>query len=415
MSLGSIEFLLLLFLANSVFFLLPGAAARRFFLAACSIGFLSTYIPNPRSWIILLGFLLSGYACGLLLRARPSRILLSSYLILLIGTFAVLKKYAFLELLVSGGTLNLGVEIVGLSYMLFRQIQFLVDSMQGQVEHPTLSSYLYFQLNPFTLLAGPIQRYQEMQGYWQDPVPLPLDWHEVLKAYLRFFIGILKMVVLSDLFDRGYHRFLGQLEPESGVLSMGGLKAAGYFMVMLYCFLFYLYMNFSGYCDVVIAAASLLGLKLPENFNRPFLARNILDYWSRWHITLGHWIRDYLFTPIYKAGVERIPKQAATVALGGYFVAFTLAGIWHGSTRNFVVYGLLHGLGASAAKLWELAIIRRSGRSGLKTYLKSKRVQAVAIFATFHYVCLTLLFFALDLDRAWKILARVLKAIIPGY
>ena len=114
-------------------------------------------------------------------------------------------------------------------------------------------------------------------------------------------------------------------------------------MLMLYLYLFYLYMNFSGYCDIVIAGASLVGLRLPENFNQPFLARNILDYWSRWHITLGHWIRDYLFTPFYKAGAERFPAILSAVAVIGYFVAFTLAGIWHGSTWNFLIYGLLHG------------------------------------------------------------------------
>jgi alginate O-acetyltransferase complex protein AlgI len=415
MSVSSPEFLLLLFLASSVFFLLPGAAVRRFFFAACSIGFLSTYVPNAQSWIVLLGFLLSGYACGLLLRARPSRILFSAYLILLIVGFATLKRYSFLEYFVATDRLKLGIEVVGLSYMLFRQIQFLVDAVQGQVESPTLWSYLCFQVNPFTLLAGPIQRYQDFQGYWQDPGPLPLDRHELLKVYIRLFVGILKVAVVSDLFHRGYEHFLDRLDPESGVSMVGGLKAVGYLLAMLYCFLLYLYTNFSGYCDVVIAGASLLGLRLPENFNWPFLARNILDYWSRWHITLGHWIRDYLFTPIYKAGVERFPKHGSTVAVAGYFVAFTGAGIWHGSTLNFVVYGLLHGLGASAAKLWEIAIIRRSGRAGLKTYLKSRTVRVVATFATFHYVTFTLLFFALDLDRARNLLVRVMKSFFPGY
>ncbi len=365
--------------------------------------------------MILFGFLLSGYGCALLLRVWSSRIIFSFYLILLIAAFAILKKYGFLRLALTGSALDMGVEIVGLSYMLFRQIQFLVDMIQGQVEKPTLSSYLNFQLNPFTLLAGPIQRYQEFQAYWQDPVPMLLGRHEVLKAYVRIFVGILKMVVLSNLFEKGYKSFLGRLEPDGSILIGSGWQNAGYFVAMLYCFLFYLYMNFSGYCDVVIAGASLLGLRLPENFNRPFLARNILDYWSRWHITLGHWIRDYLFSPVYKAGVEGLPRRGLTVAVSAYFVAFTLAGIWHGSTGNFFVYGLLNGIGASAAKLWENAIVRRSGRAGLRAYLNSTPVRLAARFATFHYVCFSLLFFALDLDRAWQILVRLVKPINPGY
>jgi len=103
------------------------------------------------------------------------------------------------------------------------------------------------------------------------------------------------------------------------------------------------------------------------------------------------------------------------VAVFSYFVAFTFAGIWHGSTGNYAVFGLLHGLGVSAAKLWESVIIRRSGRPGLRTYLKSLPVRVVATLATFHYVCFAMLFFSMDLDRAWKILATVVKSTLPGY
>ena len=214
MSLTSLEFLCLLLVVQAVFFQLPGAGARRLFFAACSAGFLWTYVPNARSWSVLLAFLLSGYGCALLLRARPGRALFATYLVLLVASFAVLKKYAFLELAVPGRALELGVEIVGLSYMLFRQIQFVVDSMQGQVEDPTLWGYLNFQLNPLTLLAGPIQRYQDFQAYWRDPAPLPGGRHELLAAYRRIFVGALKVVVLSRAFHQGYDSFLGRVESE---------------------------------------------------------------------------------------------------------------------------------------------------------------------------------------------------------
>jgi alginate O-acetyltransferase complex protein AlgI len=415
MSVTSLEFFLLILLVSAFFFQIPSAGARRFVFAICSLGFLSTYIPNPRSWIVLFGFLLSGYGCAHLLRARPSRIIFTTYLVLLIATFAVLKKYVFLELFVPARTLDLGIEIVGLSYMLFRQIQFLVDSMQAQIECPTVWSYLVFQLNPLTLLAGPIQRYQDFQEYWRDPVPLPAGRHEILKVYLRLFVGVIKVVVLSRVFHDGYESFLGRLGKGDGLAISGGWRAAGTLIVMLYLLMLYIYMNFSGYCDVVIAAASLLGLRLPENFDKPFLARNILDYWSRWHITLGHWIRDYLFAPFYKAGAERFPRHTSAVVVVGYFVAFTVAGIWHGSTWNFLIYGLMHGAGASAAKLWENAIVWYGGRPGLRKYLKSPVIRLAATLAAFHYVCLTLLFFELDADRALRILQKVVGSFTHGY
>jgi D-alanyl-lipoteichoic acid acyltransferase DltB (MBOAT superfamily) len=298
--------------------------------------------------------------------------------------------------------------------MLFRQIHFLVDVMQEQVGRPSLWCYLNYQLNPFTLLAGPIQRYQEFEVYWADPAPLFTERHELLKSYLRIFIGILKIMVIAELFRGGYDRFLLHFDA-SGPRSPGGWNAVVKLVLMLYCFLLYLYLNFSGYCDVVIAGAGLVGLRLPENFNHPFVARNILDYWTRWHITLGRWIRDYLFTPFYKAGVERFPGHVQIVAVLSYFLAFSLAGLWHGSTWNFLVYGLLHGAGASAAKLWENLIVARSGRPGLRNYLRSRMIQTVAVFGTFHYTCFSLLVFALDLPHAQRILAKIAHSFTVGY
>jgi alginate O-acetyltransferase complex protein AlgI len=414
MSVSSLEYLLCLLVASVIFPLLPGRRTRQVALAACSAAFLFSYMPDWQSWAVLLGFLLSGYGCAALVRARPNRGVFATYLVLLLIVFAILKKYVFLEAISPVRKLDLGIQIVGLSYILFRQIHFIVDSMQGQIATPSLWSYLNYQLNSFTLLAGPIQRYQDFQEYWEKPEALELDRHETLKIYFRLFIGVLKIVLIAAIFQSAYVYFLDKLENTSGPASQGWKVLAQLFF-MLYCFLFYLYMNFSGYCDVVIAGASLVGLKLPENFRAPFLARNILDYWSRWHITLGHWIRDYLFTPFYKAGAERFPRQLTTVAVVGYFVAFTLAGIWHGSTWNFFVYGALHGAAASAAKLWETAIVKRGGRALLKRYLQSTAIRRIAILGTFHYACLTLFFFALDLDRGQRILEQVFKSLKGSY
>ena len=407
------EFLLLVFTVAAVFFALPGAPARRLLFASISVGFLSTYLPNTMSWLVLLAFLLSGYGCAMLLRRWPRPIFLTTYLILLVAAFAILKRYDFVRWFVPDGILGLPVAIVGLSYMLFRQIHFVVDAMQGQIDRPSLWAYLNYQLNPFGLLAGPIQRFQDFGEYWAHPSPLHRTRHGVLKTYMRLFVGIIKVVLISGALLVLHNRSLDHLDGEAA--SGGGWRSAAWLALACYSFMFYLYMNFSGYCDFAIAGASLVGLGLPENFQAPFLARNILDYWSRWHITLGHWIRDYLFTPIYKAGVERWPSGATTVALIAYFVAFTLAGIWHGSTWNFLVYGLLHGVGASAAKLWETTIVRYAGRPGLKRYLKSAAIRRVAIVGTFHYACFTLLFFAMDLDRARRILARVASGLLSAY
>ena len=136
-------------------------------------------------------------------------------------------------------------------------------------------------------------------------------------------------------------------ELEVGLVNnrVAGWKYLAEFPVVFYFYPLYLYFNFAGYCDIVIAAARLFGMKLPENFNRPWLARNPIEFWTRWHITLGTWIRDYLFMPMYKPVVERWPKRAQSLAWIFYFLAFVVAGVWHGTTLNFLFLRNLAGHG----------------------------------------------------------------------
>ena len=151
----------------------------------------------------------------------------------------------------------------------------------------------------------------------------------------------------------------------------------------------------------MIASASLVGIRLPENFNHPYLARNPIDFWTRWHMSLTNWIRDYVFTPTYKKGVENNIMSPQRWSYVCFFIALFLAGVWHGSTWNFVIFGFLHGCGVSVAKMWEQHIIRKRGRAGMKSYMKSLPVHAISVIGTFNFVCFTLLFFPTNLaERA---------------
>lgn len=182
-------------------------------------------------------------------------------------------------------------------------------------------------------------------------------------------------------------------------------------LAFFYSYPAYVYINFAGYCSVVIAAASLLGLRLPENFDRPYLARNMIEFWNRWHITLSHWLRDYLFTPGYKALAQRWPTRAASMVPLCYFMVFLVAGVWHGSSANFVVFGMLHGTGVSVAKMWENHLIRRLGRKGLKQYLQSRKIRVVATLINFHFVCSTFLFFPEGLRKCLDRMRHVFEGV----
>ena len=203
----------------------------------------------------------------------------------------------------------------------------------------SLWSYVNYQVNLFTILAGPIQRYQDFDEQWQTLQPVLADPHELLQNCLRLLLGVLKIALIAPVFYKGWD------ELQVAVVNhrVAGWKFIVEFLVVFYFYPIYLYCNFAGYCDIVIAASRFFGMKLPENFNRPWLARNVIDFWTRWHITLGTWIRDYLFMPMYKPVVERWPKRAPSLAWIFFFLAFVVAGAWHGATANFLVYGACRG------------------------------------------------------------------------
>lgn len=423
MSVSSIAFITLVLLLGAIYFCVPGRTARQLIFASTNAGIFlwASYIGDqpPSAWtlLVLSAFLLSGYVVAVWLRRVPSAIGIGLYVALLTGTFVFLKKYTALELVLPSGWLNHPISIVGLSYMLFRQIHFVVDSAQGQIEAPTLWTYLNYQTNFTTLLAGPIQRYQDFAREWDRSAPMDLDARERLLVYQRIFLGVIKVVIFATACTAIYEASYAALLRVLGDGAQGGtsrLYLARQFLAMFYAYPAFVYFNFSGYCDIVIGAAALLGMRLPENFDRPYVSRNMIDFWTRQHMTLSFWIRDYLFTPMYKFIVERRATLAQPAAYGCYFVAFLLAGIWHGSTMNFVVFGLLHGFGVSVTKIWEASIIRRSGRKGLKKYLQVEWIRWAAIVVTLHFVCFAFIFFTPDLHDKVLVLKGVAQGIFLG-
>lgn len=401
MNICSIEFLSILVFASAVFFWLPTVRLRQSSLALMNAGFLGSVLSGARAWALLGLFLASGYLVARALLIHPRRSIAALYVLLLIAVFLILKRYEFLTAILPGSVFAYSVSIVGLSYMLFRQIHVVIDVLQGQIKHLSLWTYANYQLSLFGLLAGPIQRYEDFEKAWDSLEPQCIEWRDSARAYLRLFFGVIKVVLLAgaslSVYDWASASFesVGEGRPWRVVVN---------FLLLFYAYPAYIYFNFSGYCDVVIAGASQFGIRMPENFNYPFLSRNLIDFWTRWHKTLGLWIRDYVFTPAYKALATHWPTRAASLAFLCYFLAFFLAGVWHGSTMNFVIYGLLNGIGVSAAKLWETWLIRRFGRKGFSAYLHSRPIKVLCIAATFQFVCFTMFFFPADLQKSFRIL-----------
>lgn len=268
--------------------------------------------------------------------------------------------------------------LVGLPYVFLRFVHLLIEVAAGRLEKPGPVDYLAYLLPFHQLLAGPIERYPSFQAQMQAPLG-PLDADTGLRALDRITNGFVKKAILAELLRQGLgFRFEG-----SGAWSW----------LEMDLFALYLYFDFSGYMDIVIGAGILVGWKPPENFDWPYLSRNIVEFWTRWHISLGEFIRDYVFNPLnltLQRGALR--GRALLAGIVCYLVSMFLVGLWHRANLQFAIYGLLQGTGIVVCKLWEAGLKRWLGKERLKAYRKSRAVQWVATFVTFQYVAASYLF-----------------------
>jgi alginate O-acetyltransferase complex protein AlgI len=415
MAVCSLGFLFFCGAAVIVFHLAPGKRLRQVILACTSALFLAPLVPNLRSWIWFAAALIGTYLALMVVRARGRGAVVAAAVTLVLLFYLYLKRYRLLaEIIPFPLAMDMRlhpVELVGLSYMIFKFIHMLIDQWQGQLAPFNLWTYLNYQLSFFTITAGPIQRYNDFLRYWEEMDLQPSDTRESLLLWIRILTGMIKVGVLGAYAETVFH----------SANRMHAVPTLSEALLCFYAYPVYLYFNFSGYTDIVLGAGGLLGFRLPENFNRPWLARNVLDFWDRWHITLTHWIRDYVFMASYKVAATKFPGGARYWSYALLFFALFVAGVWHGTTDGFIVFGVLNGLGAAATRAYGDVLRAVLGRQRLHVYLKSPTVRLVAIVLTLHYVCVCQLFFATDVDRALAILGAAgseilyLPATLSGY
>jgi len=220
----------------------------------------------------------------------------------------------------------------------------------------------------------------------------------------RIIRGFFKVNVLAMLFHLVQEDALAQLFHP---LPLSFRLYAAFKLAVVYPL--FLYANFSGYIDIVIAMARLMRVRLPENFDRPFSASSVLEFWTRWHITLSTWFKTYVYNPLLIALMRRISLRVMEPLLGVFcfFVTFFLVGIWHGRTSEFVIFGLLTGGGISINKLWQLGLTRAIGRQRYKALANDFVYVAFGRGLTFIWFAFTLSWFWAD----WKQIDRVFAAL----
>ena len=259
--------------------------------------------------------------------------------LLLLGYF----KYANFFIDNVNALTNAGIEYhhvilpLGISFYTFTQIAFLVDAYQGKAKEYDLINYALFVTFFPHLIAGPILHHKEMMEQFNSRWTWCVRYRYILMGLFIFSIGLFKKVILADTFaiwaDDGFSPGVSHHFFSAWSTSLS--------------YTFQLYFDFSGYCDMAIGASLLFNIWLPLNFNSPYKALDIQDFWRRWHITLGRYLRDYLYIPL---GGNRHGSYRMYTNL---FVTFLLGGLWHGASWMFIIWGAMHGAALVIHRLWK--------------------------------------------------------------
>ncbi len=392
MSFVEFRFLWFFLAAFAVYWTLRHNSARKFWLLVCSYAFYAAW--NWKLLFLLLGSTLVDYTVGLMLERASKPAVRRGWLFLSLGvnlgTLAFFKYFnffvgsgaeflAWIGLPASYSTLSI-ILPVGVSFYTFQSMSYTIDVYRGRLRAVSSLLDLAFFIAFFPqLVAGPIVRASTFLP--QLAAPRCFATVDVRGALVLFLVGYIKKACLAD----GVAVFVDQYFGQPAVYSpLSAWIAVLLYAVQIYC-------DFSGYTDMAIASARLLGYELTLNFNYPYLAPNIADFWHRWHVSLSTWLRDYLYIPL---GGNRVARR---LVYRNILLTMLLGGLWHGAAWTFVLWGGLHGLGLIVHRFWQEKIADWPRLAGAMVWLRWPM--------TLYFVCLAwVLFRATDLEQAGVVL-----------
>ena len=356
--------------------------------------FPETDLPDllPVIFVIALAFLVAFLITRI---AFIQRFSLPVAILVVLATFVIIKLPALDKILykiiskVTGDPQNIKDTFVwlGFSYFAFRIIHTLRDRQKGLLPPVTLAEYATYVLFFPSFVAGPIDRIERFIRDLRAPVPLTdADW---FFAGRRLLVGLFKKFVVADALS------LFALNPK----ILPQIQSTGWFWILLYAYTFQIYFDFSGYSDIAIGIARVVGIKLPENFNAPYLKPNLTQFWNNWHMTLTQWFRAYFFNPLQRwLRSTRAPIPTWLLILGLQLSTMMLIGLWHGILLNFVLWGAWHGFGLFVHIRWREAMSARVS-AWANTPLRANILSVVGTLLTFHYVAVGWVFFVLPADQ----------------
>jgi len=336
----------------SIYFLLnkyTSFESGKFFLLLASVVFYSWW--NPVYAFLLLFTILFNFMVGRQLSYNKTNFTRKALLVFGVAVnLSLLGYYKYCNFFIdnANSVLNTSIAIrdiilpIGISFITFQTIAFLVDCYKGQTKEYNLVSYSLFITFFPQLIAGPIVHHGEILPQFAQKENKYINYENLLRGSLLVMLGLVKKVVIADTFaiwaNNGFDVATTLNFAEAWVTSLS--------------YTFQLYYDFSGYCDMAVGLGLMFNIRIPFNFNSPYKAIGIADFWRRWHITLSRFLRDYLYIPLggNQKGFGR--------ELSNLLIVFVLGGLWHGAAWTFVFWGFLHGMAMITERLFRLTKIK---------------------------------------------------------
>lgn len=382
--------------------------AAKVFLIAMSLWFYGYF--NVSYLLIMLCSIGGNYAFHRLLSRKPHKAVTAVAVAADLGVLFYFKYYDFFI-----GSMNsiFGTSMIlhnillplGISFFTFQQISFIADTYRGEVRECSLIDYALFVAFFPQLIAGPIVNHSEMLPQFGRIGKSPVLWERIAEGLGLFILGLGKKVLIADTFGAGVDYGYGN------VAMLGRLDA----ILVIVFYSLQLYFDFSGYCDMARGIGKMLGLEIPANFDSPYKAVNIIDFWKRWHITLNRFFTKYVYIPLggSRAGAARMYLNL--------MIVFALSGLWHGAGWNYIVWGIMHGVLYVLTRFWQRSLKPRFVREKatasavVSEKLSGKRLQrtieaGVSRILLFAYVTAAWVYFrAEDIAQANRMLYTAVR------
>lgn len=394
---NSLQYLVFLPVVFLLYWIVPHKARVALLLIASYVFYMSW---KPMYGLLIAGLTIGNFFLVKLINKQPERkkfwlgVIVAANLIML----GIFKYTVFAFDTVKGGLglmhidwkephLNIILPL-GISFFVFEFIHYAVEVYKGRSEVKSLPQFALFASFFPTQIAGPIKRYQDFIP--QLDIKAKFKWEYVDEGMQLILMGLAKKVLIADNLA---------LVVQAGFAHPEKFTSVDMW-ILTYAFAFQIFLDFAGYTDIARGSALLFGYKVPINFNLPYLASNVADFWNRWHISLSTWLRDYLFIPLGGSRCER------SNVYRNLFITMALGGLWHGAAMHFLLWGVYQGLVLILHREWQ----RISEKLGVtKEVLENKFYHAASVVFTFHVVCIGWVFFRAETSRsAFEIIGKLM-------